>query len=142
MKTLKEIKTMYPRLSLRRICEETQLCYQYLLKASKQPIAKQAYDPTATNYEAMNAIIAKKGIDLDSFAWSEIEASIKVVEPISKPNEFVGGETEFKLRVDDTIYLTMFTTETHIVFMPVGETQPRVMNWDTFLHQSPRVIQA
>ncbi len=137
--SIKSIMEAYPRLSLRCICNETGLCYQYLLKAGKQPIAGAPYDPTATNYVAMDTIIAKKGLDLASFDWAAIEATIAVVEPINKPEDFHLG-TEFKLRNDATIYSTVFTTETHIVFMPIDGTQPRVMNWDTFQHQSPRII--
>lgn len=140
MKTanLQEIMSAFPRLSLKRICDETGLCYQYLLKAGKQPIAGQAYDPTATNYAAMNAIIEKRGIDLSAFDWASIEATIQIVEPVNKPADFTIG-TEFKLRGDTTTFTTVFTTETHIVFMARFGTQPRVMNWDTFQHQSPRI---
>lgn len=138
--SIEDIMKAFPRLSLRRICDETGLCYQYLLKAGKQPIAGATYDPTATNYAAMDAIIAKKGLDISNYDWAAIEATIAIVEPINKPAEFKAGITEFKLRNDATIYAAIFTTETHIVFMPVDGTQPRVMNWDTFQHQSPRII--
>lgn len=137
--SIEDVMKAYPRLSLRRICDETGLCYQYLLKAGKQPIAGATYDPTATNYAAMDTIIAKKGLDIASFDWAAIEATIAVVTPINKPEDF-HLDTEFKLRNDPTIYSIIFTTETHVVFMPVNDTQPRVMNWDTFQHQSPRII--
>lgn len=136
--TLQSVMEQHPRLSLKRICDEAKLCYQYLLKAGKQPIAGQAYDPTATNYAAMDAIIKKRGVDLSAFDWDSIEATIQIVEPINKPEDFTVG-TEFKLRGDTTVFTTVFTTETHIVFMARFGTQPRVMSWDTFQHQSPRI---
>lgn len=144
MKTIKELKTTYNKLSLKKICDETKMCYQYVLKASKQPIENQPYDATAFNYEAVQKIFDKKEVDLDKFDWETIAAEQKTFEPINKPEEFtVDKQTQFKIRNDNTIYKTIYTTESHIVFIaedPDVSTQPRVMNWDTFLHQSPRII--
>lgn len=144
MKTIKELKNAYPKISLKKICDETKMCYQYVLKASKQPIENQPYDATAFNYEAVQKIFDKKEVDLDKFDWETIAAEQKTFEPINKPEEFtVDKQTQFKIRNDNTIYKTIYTTESHIVFIaedPNVSTQPRVMNWDTFLHQSPRII--
>ena len=144
MKTIKELKSTYPKLSLKKICDETKMCYQYVLKASKQPIENQPYDATAFNYEAVQKIFDKKEVDLDKFDWETIAAEQRTFEPINKPEEFaVDKQTQFKIRNDNTIYKTIYTTESHIVFIaedPEISTQPRVMNWDTFLHQSPRII--
>ena len=143
MKTIKELKTTYPKISLKKICDETKVCYQYVLKASKQPIENQPYDATAFNYEAVQKIFDKKEIDLSSYDWDQINANQKVFEPINKPEDFICNTTFFKIRNVETIYVTVYTTESHIVFVPASRsegTQPRVMNWDTFLHQSPRII--
>lgn len=144
MKTIKELKTTYNKLSLKKICDETKICYQYVLKASKQPIENQPYDATAFNYEAVQKIFDKKEVDLDKFDWETIAAEQRTFEPVNKPEEFtVDKQTQFKIRNDNTIYKTIYTTESHIVFIaedPNVSTQPRVMNWDTFLHQSPRII--
>ena len=148
MKTLSinEIKNTYPELSLKKICDETKVCYQYVLKASKQPIPNQAYDATAFNFEAVQKIFDKKEIDLSAYDWDQINANQKVFEPINKPEDFSAeDQTVFKIRNDTTTYKTIYTTESHIVFIaedPNVSTQPRVMNWDTFLHQSPRIITA
>lgn len=140
MKTIKEIRETYPTISLKRICEETHLCYQYILKASKQPIPNQTYDASVFNYEAVNAIIEKKGVDLNTIDWGEVAQTIKVTTPLSKPEEFKVDVT-FKIRTEDTLYKVIYTTPTHVVFIATNpeNTQPRVMNWDTFLHQSPRI---
>lgn len=141
--TIETIRTNYPKLSLKSICEAAGLCYQYVLKASKQPIAGQAYDPEAINYGAIAKIVERKNVDLDAIDWADLESQIKVVTPISKIEDFAVG-VEFMLREaaekKGTLYTTVYTTETHIVFLSVGNTQPRVMNWDTFVHQSPRII--
>ena len=143
METIKELKNTYPKISLKKICDETKVCYQYVLKASKQPIENQPYDATAFNYEAVQKIFDKKEIDLSSYDWDQINASQKVFEPINKPEDFICNTTFFKIRNVETVYVTVYTTESHIVFVPASRsegTQPRVMNWDTFLHQSPRII--
>ena len=143
--TIKEIKTNYTKLSLKKICDETKVCYQYVLKASKKPIENQPYDATAFNYDEVQKIFDKKGINLDNYDWSQINSEQKVFEPINKPEDFdsnPNNPTFFKIRNDNTYYVTIYTTETHIVFLPASKsegTQPRVMNWDTFLHQSPRI---
>ncbi len=142
--TIQNIRTNYPKLSLKAICEQANLCYQYVLKASKQPIAGKAYDPNEVNWNAVDAIVARKGVDLTSIDWQALEDAVKVVTPINKPEDFVAG-TEFTLREasDDKkgrVYSILVTTATHLVFMACDSTQPRVMNWDTFEHQSPRIV--
>ena len=140
---IKELREEYPNVSLKRICEEAGLCYQYILKASKQPIPNQTYDATAFNYEAVQKIIDRKEIKLEDIDWKVINDSIKTYEPINQPEEFdATQQTNFKLRISDEVYKVVYTTITHIVFVSINEdnTQPRVMNWDTFLHQSPRIL--
>lgn len=137
MKTLKQIMDEQPKLSLRRICEETGACYQYCLKASKKPIANRVYDPSAFNYSEVETLLRKK-VDIDTIDWEAVAATIKVAEPVNQPEEFQAG-VQFTFRNDEEMYEVIFTTETHIVFMSVNETQPRVMNYSTFIHQSPRV---
>ena len=153
MKTeLKNIQENYPNITLRKFCETTGLCYQYLLKLSKQPIANQPYDPTAFNYEAVQKVIDKReGLDLDSFNWSEIEAQAVATRNIQrnsttlKREEFVlaDGSTakvHFTLRSNPNTYFTIYTNDTNIVFGDVNSDDVRTMNWNTFLHQSPRII--
>jgi hypothetical protein len=141
--TIESIRSNYPKLSLKAICDITGLCYQYVLKASKTPIAGRAYDPAEVNYEAIAKIVDRKGIDLDAFDWKTIEAQVKVATPVNKQEDFAIG-TEFSLREAEekkgTVYSVLITTETHLVFIAAGSTQPRVMNWDTFMHQSPRIV--
>ena len=140
--TFETIRTNYPKLSLKAICEATGLCYQYVLKASKQPILGKSYDPEEVNYEAINKIVERKEVDLDAIDWEALEASIKSTVPVSKPEDFTPG-VEFTLReVEEKkgiVYSVLLTTESHVVFMAADSTQPRVMNWDTFAHQSPRI---
>lgn len=149
MTKFETIRNQYPGISLRKFCETTSLCYQYVLKASKLPIAGQAYDPTQINFDEVQKIIDRReGLNLDSFDWeaisAEAAASRAAQAPVNKQEDFDIG-TEFKLRepkgTEGTpIYFVVYTTATHIVFQYIDDTQPRVMNWDTFMHQSPRIL--
>lgn len=140
--TFETIKTNYPKLSLKKICEVTGVCYQYVLKASKKPIPNRPYDPSEINFEEVDKIFDRKGIDLSTYDWKSLEDEIVTIVPINKIEDFTIG-VEFTIRETEekkgTIYRVVFTTETHIVFMSLESTQPRVMNWDTFVHQSPRI---
>lgn len=136
------IKTNYPKLSLKKICEVTNVCYQYVLKSSKKPIPNKPYDPTEINFEEVDKIFERKGVDLSSFDWKSLEDEIVTIIPINKIEDFK-VDVEFTLRETEekkgTIYRVIYTTESHVVFMSKESTQPRVMNWDTFIHQSPRI---
>lgn len=137
---IKEIKETYTNISLKRICDELGLCYQFILKKSKEPITGKPYDPNEINYEAIDKVLAKKDIDFESIDWNEINEQSKKAEPINQISDF-DIDTRFKLREsNEKIFEVIFITESHIVFMERNKTQPRVMNHDTFLHQSPRIV--
>lgn len=145
MKTLKNLMEKHPKLSLKRICDETGLCYQYVLKASKQPITGKAYDPNEFNYAAAQKIIEKRELDLNKFDWAKIEESVKTFEPISEIKEFIVG-AQFKMRAAqdlcEIVYLNADEAGnvTEVVFIDRTTAKCRVMNVDTFAHQSPRII--
>ena len=148
----KQIAENYPSITLRKFCETTGLCYQYLLKLSKQPIANQPYDPTAFNYEAVQRIIDKRqpALDFDSYNWSEIEAAAinsrntnnSTNVTTLKQSDFVlaDGAIQFTLRSNPNTYFTIYTNDSNIVFGDMNSDDIRVMNWNTFLHQGPRIL--
>ena len=158
--SFKDVRIAYPGISLKRLCETAGLCYQYVLKAGKQPIAGEAYDATSFNYEAVQRICDKHvDLDLGAFDWASIEAEAlqaKSAQPrVSAVTDFHPG-TLFTLRnPKEVTFNTIYVTSTHIVFIAVPAptaattepstednsmyTQPRVMSWDTFTHQSPRI---
>lgn len=167
MKTISELRKAYPNLSLKKICETLGLCYQYVLKASKQPKAGEVYDPiNGFNDEAVNAIIERKGVNLESTVvdgestpidWASIDAECATVRSTRSSTlameSFIPGIL-FTLRNtgSDVTYEVIYKSETHIVFIAkVGLTSsnlenyeeltntPRVMNFSTFLHQTPRI---
>lgn len=146
--TIETLFQAYKRLNLKKVCDTLGLCYQYVFKASKQPIEGKPYDSAATNYEAIDRILAKKGIILSDTDWAAVEATVQVFEPINKPEDFIVNETFFKIRGLNDISQVIYKTDEYIVFVPqilddeanVVPGKPRVMNWDTFLHQSPRIV--
>ena len=140
MKNVSEIIKTYENISLKRVAEELNLCYQYILKASKLPIKGQPYDPEAFNDEEVNKIINRKGINLEEIDWEEISNRCRKIEKSDELEAFQVG-VQFKLREKvEHIYEIIYNTETHTVFKDIEGTQPRVMNWDTFEHQSPRIV--
>lgn len=140
MTNLETLMINHPTVSLKKLAEATGACYQYLLKASKRPIPNTVYDPANFNYPEVEKLILKK-VALDEIDFEAIEATVKVVLPISKIEEFSTG-TNFSLRNVTGTFQVVYLTATHVVFISTAEdaTQPRVMNNDTFLHQSPRIV--
>ena len=138
--TFKQIREEYTQISLKKFCETTELCYQYILKASKQPVEGQPYDPTAINYNAVQRIIDQKGIDLDSFDWDKLNSEQTMrTTPINAIDDFKIG-TQFKLRTVDNVYRVVYISITCIAFVDSFDEKIRTMNHDTFIHQSPRII--
>ena len=138
--TFKQIREEYKTISLKTFCETTELCYQYILKASKKPIAGQPYDPTAVNYDAVQKIIDQKGVVLSSFDWDKINLEhILRTTPVNAIDDFKIG-TQFKLRTDDNVYRVVYISITCIAFVDSFDEKIRTMSHDTFIHQSPRII--
>lgn len=170
MKTISELRKAYPNLSLKKICETLGLCYQYVLKASKQPKAGEVYDPiNGFNDDAVNAIIERKGVNLESTVvdgestpidWDAIAAECAAARSSRSDSaaisDFEIGKL-FTLRNtrEDVVYKVIYKSETHIVFVACDVLTsatlenrlelinvPRVMNYGTFLHQTPRLYGA
>ena len=91
----------------------------------------------------LEKIIERKGINLDDYNWDEINESVKTIVPVNKSMDDFTVGTKFTLRNDTTIYEIVYTTITHIVFISIDPktTQPRTLNYETFVHQSPRILQ-
>lgn len=143
MMTLQQLLEGYEgKLSLRKVCDVMGVCYQYALKASKQPVAGEAYDPNAINYAAVEKVIARKG-NLADHDWDAIVAAAKVYTPLNALTEF-GVGTQFRFRYDDkeVIRTIVYMTGSYVVHTSSVDDneKPSVQNNDTFLHQSPRIV--
>ena len=164
MKNISELRKEYPELSLKKICETLGVCYQYVLKASKQPIPNEVYDPANTfNDAAVNKVLERKNINLDAtdIDWATIASECATARASSTTatasiEAFAPG-TLFTLRNtrEDAVYKVIYKSETHIVFVACDAltaatlenrlelvNTPRVMNFSTFLHQTPRLYGA
>lgn len=135
---LEQLMIKMPTLSLKRICDETKICYQYALKLSKLPEVGKVYKVDSFNFKEVQKMLDNKKVDLSKIDWDTIVKNIKVYEPVNEINDFKVND-EFKLRNDESTFKVIFKTASYIVFIANGSEQPRVMNNDTFLHQSPRL---
>lgn len=136
---LREAMEKYPNVSLRKLATACELSYGWILKRSKEPVEGMPYDPSYVNYEAVAATFAKKGIDLATLDWDALnEAVLKRGVQLTKNMDAfrVGGKVY--LREDNTTpFEICYKTETHIVIMREGSTEPRAWSHATFLMKGP-----
>ena len=137
---IEELMKKYPNVSLRRLARETEVSYPVLLKRSKQPIEGQIYDPNATNYTALQEVFDKKGIDLTEVDWERLnqEATRKGGTLPKDISEFTVGKEVYIRRNNETPYVVVYTTETHVVIQLKGTQEPIVWSWSTFLINGPQ----
>ena len=136
---LKEAMTAYPNVSLRKLATACELSYGWVLKQAKKPIPGETYDPEAINYEAVQATFVKKGIDLSTLAWDALnEAVVKRGSLLTKDMSAFEVGAKVYLREDNTTpFVVCYKTETHIVIMKEGSTEPRAWSHATFLMKGP-----
>lgn len=137
-----DLQTMmekYPNVSLRKLAIACELSYGWILKCSKEPIPNVPYDPEAINYEKVAGVFAKRGIDLNTIDWESLnEATVRQGATLTKNMDAfqVGGKVY--LREDNKIpFEICYKTETHIVIMKEGTTEPRSWSHATFLMKGP-----
>ena len=125
-------------LTLRKIAHAVDLSYPKLLKASKQPVKGMVYDPEAINWEAIEVIGKEKAKEIGEFNWTELaEAGGKTVIVAKNIEEFIVGRKVY-IRRSEKAYSIVWTTDTHIVIIEEGSTEPRSWGWETFLANGPR----
>lgn len=138
--------SQYPQLTLRQLALHLGISYQQLITVSHRPIPGVPYDPVAVNWDAVSDTLEKKGVtELPDLA--AIADSKKSMYPSPKDTKWnVGDLVQLKYEAsvtnEDTTYEIVFMTATHIVFMDVDGTQPRVMNYGVFNHQGPARVKA
>lgn len=129
----------YKHLSLRKLATATQISYSMLLKASKKPIEGQQYDPAATNWDAIAAMLLKRNIELDNIDWEALDVPAKRAPALlSKDAEtFKVGMKVYLRRNNDVPYIIAYKTDTHIVLIQEGTTEPIAWSNSTFLLNGP-----
>ncbi len=137
---LKTLMEQYPNVSLRKLALSLELSYGWILKCSKKPIAGQPYDPDAVNYDEVAKTFARKGIDLAKLDWESLNESTQTSRGISLQKDMsafqVGGKVY--LREDNEVPFNIcYKTDSHIVIMKEGSTEPRAWSHSTFLMKGP-----
>ena len=129
----------YPNVSLRKLATACEVSYGWILKKSKEPIPGMAYDPEAVNYEAVAATFAKKGIDLNALDWDTLNEAVlkRGVQLTKNMDAFQVGQKVYLREDNTTPFEICYKTDTHIVIMKEGTTEPRAWSHGTFLMKGP-----
>lgn len=129
----------YKYLSLRKLAAATQINYSMMLKASKKPVEGQQYNPAATNWDAIAAMLLKRNIELDNIDWEALDVPAKRAPALlSKDVEtFKVGMKVYLRRNNDVPYVIAYKTDTHVVLIQEGTTEPIAWSNSTFLLNGP-----
>ena len=137
--SLKDYFEKFPNASLRKLAAATNVNYGVLLKKSKDPIPGEAYDPEATNWKALEDKRTAKGVDWTTLDWEAMNAGPnRKGTALQKDIEaFKGGDKVYLRRNNTTPYEILYKTETHVVIMLEGTSEPQAWANNTFLINGP-----
>ena len=137
--TLQEFFEAYPNASIRKVAHATGINYGVLLKKSKEPIVGQPYDPEVTNWTALELKLIDKGVDWATLNWDEMnQGPSRSGSTLQKDISAFNVGDKVYLRRDNAIpYEILYKTETHIVIMKQGSTEPQAWANNTFLINGP-----
>ena len=138
-KSVKSYYEKYENVSLRKFANATGINYGILLKKSKEPIPGEVYDAAAINYDAIDAILARKEINVDEIEWEQlnIPTQRKGASLCKDMNMFEVGTKVWLRKNNTTPYEVVYKTETHIVLMLEGTSEPSALSHNTFLLMGP-----
>lgn len=139
MMTLKDYMEKYPNASLRKLAKATNINYGVLLTLSKKPIEGQIYDPEATNWELLEKKFKDKEVDYTTLDWDALNAGpARNGTTLQKDiNAFKVGDKVYLRRDNTTPFEILYKTETHVVIMKVGTSEPQAWANNTFLINGP-----
>lgn len=137
--SLQDYFEKFPNASLRKLAAATNINYGVLLKKSKDPIPGEAYDPEATNWKALEDKLTSKGVDWSTLDWDALNAGPnRKGTALQKDIEaFKVGDKVYLRRNNTTPYEILYKTETHIVIMLEGTSEPQAWANNTFLINGP-----
>lgn len=137
--SLKGYFEKYPNASLRKLAQATNINYGVLLKKSKEPIPGEAYDPEAINWPSLEAKLTSKEVDWGTLDWEALNAGPnRKGTSLQKDIEaFKVGDKVYLRRDNTTPYKILYKTDTHVVIMKVGSTEPQAWSNNTFLINGP-----
>ena len=137
--SLQSLFEKYPNASLRKLAAATNVNYGVLLKKSKDPIPGEAYDPEATNWKALEDKLTAKGVDWTTLDWEALNAgpNRKGTSLQKDIDAFKVGDKVYLRRNNTTPYEIVYKTETHVVIMLEGTSEPQAWANNTFLINGP-----
>lgn len=137
--SLQDYFEKFPNASLRKLAAATNVNYGVLLKKSKDPIPGEAYDPEATNWKALEDKLTSKGVDWGTLDWEALNAGPnRKGTSLQKDIEaFKVGDKVYLRRNNTTPYEILYKTETHVVIMLEGTSEPQAWANNTFLINGP-----
>ena len=137
--SLQDYFEKFPNASLRKLAQATDVNYGVLLKKSKDPIPGEAYDPEATNWKALEDKLTAKGVDWTALDWEAMNAGPnRKGTALQKDIEaFKVGDKVYLRRNNTTPYEILYKTETHVVIMLEGTSEPQAWANNTFLINGP-----
>lgn len=137
--SLQALFEKYPNASLRKLAAATEINYGVLLKKSKDPIPGEAYDPEATNWKSLEDKLTAKGVDWTTLDWEALNAgpNRKGTALQKDIDAFKVGDKVYLRRNNTTPYEIVYKTETHVVLMLEGTSEPMAWANNTFLINGP-----
>lgn len=137
--SLQALFEKYPNASLRKLAAATEINYGVLLKKSKDPIPGEAYDPEAINWQALEDKLTAKGVDWNTLDWEALNAgpNRKGTSLQKDIDAFKVGDKVYLRRNNTTPYEIVYKTETHVVLMLEGTSEPMAWANNTFLINGP-----
>lgn len=137
--SLQALFEKYPNASLRKLAAATEINYGVLLKKSKDPIPGEAYDPEAINWKALEDKLTAKGVDWNTLDWEALNAgpNRKGTSLQKDIDAFKVGDKVYLRRNNTTPYEILYKTETHVVLMLEGTSEPMAWANNTFLINGP-----
>lgn len=137
--SLQALFEKYPNASLRKLAAVTEINYGVLLKKSKDPIPGEAYDPEVINWKALEDKLTAKGVDWNTLDWEALNAgpNRKGTSLQKDIDAFKVGDKVYLRRNNTTPYEILYKTETHVVIMLEGTSEPQAWANNTFLINGP-----
>lgn len=137
--SLQKCFELNPNASLRKLAQATGINYGVLLKKSKDPIPGQPYDPEAINWDALEEKLESKGVDWNTLNWGVLNAgpNRKGAALQKDIGAFQVGDKVYLRKNNTTPYVILYKTETHVVIMLEGSTEPQAWANNTFLINGP-----
>lgn len=137
--SVEKLLTEHDNVSLRKLALETDTTYTLLLKASKKPQTGVLYNPEAVNYEEIANYFNRRKIALDELDWTALgEVAQRETKVIKDMDQFNVGDKVFLRKYPATPYTVVYKTETHIVIMLEGSTEPQSWSHKTFMLNGPQ----